>query len=44
MTMARNYNLNENDYNTIDNHWDADAHEKYGVDFNGVWYKNESDE
>ena len=42
--MSRNYNLNENDYNTIYSHWDADANEKYGVDFNGVWYKNEDDE
>lgn len=42
--MARNYNLNEGDYDAIDNHWDADTNEKYGVDFNGCWYKNEDDE
>ncbi len=42
--MTRNYNLNENDYDTIDNHWDDDAHEKYGVDFNGLWYKNKSED
>lgn len=39
--MTRNYNLNENDYNEIDNNWNAENAEKYGVDFNGVWYKNE---
>lgn len=42
--MARNYDLDWDDYDTIDNHWDADAKEKYGVDFNGCWYKNENDE
>lgn len=42
--MKRNYNLDENDYDTIDKHWDAEANEKYGVDFNGLWYKNENDE
>ena len=42
--MARNYNLNEDDYDTIDNHWDYEAHETYGVDFNGCWYKNEDNE
>lgn len=42
--MNRNYNLNEDDYDTIDNHWGYEAHEKYGVDFNGCWYKNENDD
>ena len=41
--MARNYNLNDDDYDTIYNNWDADASEKYGVDFHGCWYKNEED-
>lgn len=36
---TRNYNLNESDFDIIDNQWDADANERYGVDYNGIWYK-----
>lgn len=42
--MARNYNLDWNDWDKIDNHWNADTAEKYSVDFNGIWYKNEQDD
>ena len=42
--MARNYDLNDSDYDTIYNNWSADAHEKYSVDFNGCWYKNETED
>ena len=42
--MARNYNLDWDDWDRIDNHWDADTAEKYSVDFNGTWYKNENNE
>ena len=42
--MARNYDLDWDDWDRIDNHWDYDTAQKYSVDLNGVWYKNEQDE
>lgn len=39
--MAHNYDLDCNDYEQIDNHWNEETADKYAVDFNGVWYKNE---
>ena len=36
----KNYDLNDNDYNAIDN-WNSDCYGKYHVDYNGVWYKDE---
>lgn len=41
--MCKNYNLDWDDYTAIDR-WDYDALEKYGVDFNGCWYKVENEE
>ena len=38
--MSRNYNLDWEDYAAIDT-WGEGASEKYGVDFNGCWYKEE---
>lgn len=38
--MSRNYNLDWEDYAAIDT-WGEGASEKYGVDFNGCWYKKE---
>lgn len=39
--MSRNYNLSYEDWDQIDNNWGAETSEKYSVDFNGCWYKNE---
>lgn len=38
--MSRNYNLDWDDYAAIDE-WGEGASEKYGVDINGCWYKEE---
>ena len=40
---ARNYNLGYEDYDQIENNWSAETAEKYGTDFNGVWYKVEDE-
>ena len=40
MNQSRNYNLDWDDYAQIDA-WAEGASDKYGVDFNGCWYKME---